>query len=623
MLRFSLNRASLGYVAGSEATPDNKRNGTNKGSAYSHTLRLPKTDFPQRANAARREALFRQRCTADLYKWQLENNPGEVFVLHDGPPYANGSLHTGHFLNKTLKDFINRYQILRGKRVRYRPGWDCHGLPIELKALEVLKGREKDRLSPREVRSHARAFALRGVEEQKAEFMRWGIMGEWDSPYLTLDPAYEANQLRVFYAMFSKGLIYRKNKPVYWSPSSKTALAEAELEYNDSHVSSSVYVRVPLPSAELERLGVTEHGHRPAYVLVWTTTPWTLPANEAIAVHPDLLYHVILVEPATGEKAIYYVVGSDRLEALAERLNSGTPIRVVKTVKGRDLCGCRYWHPLRDGALMPILNAGHVTAGSGTGLVHSAPGHGKEDYELGVANSLPVFSPVDDNGCFTHEVGEERLAGKSVLGEGSAEVVRILEERGLLVALEKLVHSYPYDWRTKKPIIQRATPQWFANVQDIQRPVVEALGSTRVIPEAGRRRLQAFIMGRKEWCISRQRSWGVPIPALYEVETGEPLLSKESISHIIGVLEKNGGSDAWWELPAERFVAPQYASRRYRLGQDTMDVWFDSGASWASLNSGSDGQLRKTQADVYLEGSDQHRGWFQSSLLTSYATTGT
>ncbi|KAJ1921092.1 isoleucine-tRNA ligase [Mycoemilia scoparia] len=511
-----------------------------------------------------------------------------------------------HFLNKVLKDIINRYNVLKGRRVFYKPGWDCHGLPIEIKALELLKKRGVKDLSPKEIRHHAREFAHKTVNEQMEEYKRWGIMGDWKNPYLTLDPKYETNQLKVFYKMFKKGLIYRQNKPVYWSPSSRTALAEAELEYNEKHVSRSVYTQFKLTPASFAKLGLKDCKAQ-AFFLAWTTTPWTLPANKALAVNKDLDYIVLSVKD--GIQSNTYIFAGSRLEFLKSAFGD-------KFGERNDLAGCSYIHQF-TGETSPVLSADYVSADSGTGIVHSAPGHGKEDYEFGVANNLTIFSPVDGEGRFTDEV-DPRLKGKQVLSEGTTETISILNEKNLIIHEEKYTHSYPYDWRTKLPVIQRATPQWFANVQSIQKPVVEALKGVKMIPESGHRRLEAFVRGRKEWCISRQRSWGVPIPVLYDLETGEPLLTDASITHIIKVIGENGGSDAWWLLPTEKFVPEEYKNRRYRRGEDTMDVWFDSGTSWASIQSDLD-KLSKRQADMYLEGSDQHRGWFQSSLLTSYA----
>ncbi|KAJ2510945.1 isoleucine-tRNA ligase [Coemansia sp. RSA 1939] len=588
-------------------------------SPYSHTLKLPKTEFPLRANAALREKQFRARCTDSLYEWQLKNNKGVQFVFHDGPPYANGDLHIGHFMNKVLKDIINRYQVLLGKRVSYIPGFDGHGLPIEQKALERLKGRDRDSLHPMEIRKLARDFALAAVENQTKGFREYAVMGDWTNRYLTLDPAYEANQLEVFREMFLRGYIYRQNKPVYWSPSSRTALAEAEVEHNEKHVSTSAYVKFPMTRESAETLGGSEN----TYALIWTTTPWTLPANSAIAVHPDIAYALLRVSQGeTADNSFYdMLVAKSQIDKVRGMLDSDANVDILRYFLGKDLVGLTYSSILR-GQTCKILAADHVAEDSGTGLVHTAPGHGKEDYELGLANGLSVYSPVDDYGRFTSAAGQE-LVGKDVLSDGTDTVLSILLDRGILFHQEKFVHSYPYDWRTKKPIIQRATPQWFANVRELKHSACDSVKDVNIIPESGRRRLESFVTGRSEWCISRQRVWGVPIPVLYESESGEPLINKESIDHIIEVIRSNGGSDVWWTLPEESFVHPKYRDngKKYVRGSDTMDVWFDSGSSWKHLEDKVENRAG-AYADVCLEGSDQHRGWFQSSLLTSNAARG-
>ncbi|KAJ2741213.1 isoleucine-tRNA ligase [Coemansia sp. BCRC 34301] len=586
--------------------------------SYSHTLRLPKTAFPLRADAARRERQFRERCTDTLYKWQLENNPGPQFILHDGPPYANGELHVGHFMNKVLKDIVNRYQVMQGRRVHYVPGFDTHGLPIEQKALATLRGRDQDSLNPMEIRKLARDFAMKAVSSQTTSFKEYAIMGDWANRYLTLDPEYEASQLEVFKDMVVRGYIYRQNKPVYWSPSSRTALAEAELEYKANHVSASVYVKFPLTAESAERLGSTDR----VEALIWTTTPWTLPANCAIAVHRDVDYVLVSVF-REGTYCYQMLVGKDRLAAITGLLPAGSTTAIVRAFKGSDLEGLSYVSLPRN-KVCKVLLGDHVASDSGTGLVHTAPGHGKEDYELGLAHGIGVYSPVDDCGRFTGDVGAA-LEGKEVLGDGNAAVIEMLSAMGALVSKADFTHSYPYDWRTNKPIIQRATPQWFADVKDLKNAACKSLEAVKVVPESGRRRLEAFVRGRSEWCISRQRVWGVPIPVLYNAHNGEPLLTAESIDHIIDTLRANGGTDAWWTLPVAAFVHPRYCANgeTYVKGTDTMDVWFDSGTSWKLLKKSSGKDDRGAVADLYLEGSDQHRGWFQSSLLTSNAVRDT
>ncbi|CAO3658029.1 unnamed protein product [Umbelopsis ramanniana] len=586
-------------------------------SPYESTVLLPNTPFPLRADAVKREHMFHDRCTKDLYHWQLRNNPKDLFVLHDGPPYANGDVHMGHALNKILKDIILRYKLLQGHKVHYTPGWDCHGLPIELKALEKLKAKDSKNLLPSEIRKVARERALLEVEKQKKDFMSWGVMGDWDKPYLTLNKDFEIRQLGVFSEMVKKGYIYRQLKPVYWSPSSKTALAESELEYNDQHLSRSVYVRFPItkPVKALESL--QKDLKSPLYALIWSTTPWTLPANQAIAVHNDLVYTLLDVK-GEGSSSSTYIVAENLVESLAETLGASEYKQVGK-ITGSELVGAEYKNVL-NGENMPIIAAGHVTADSGTGLVHTAPGHGMEDYEACRSLGIMPFSPVDADGKFTAEAGK-KFEGLFTFDQGTEAVINELQEQGHIIKEQAYKHKYPYDWRTKKPVMLRATAQWFANVESLQKQAVEALRSVNMVPSVSIRRLEGFTMSRKEWCISRQRAWGVPIPVLYDVETDVPLLTESNIAHILKVIDEKG-IDSWWSEEDDMvFVAPEYkkSGKQYKRGYDTMDVWFDSGSSWTLVDGMEGRDPSKPVADVYLEGSDQHRGWFQSSLLTSIA----
>ncbi|KAI7826957.1 isoleucyl-tRNA synthetase [Gamsiella multidivaricata] len=591
---------------------------------YAPTLLLPKTAFPLRADAAVREHLFCQRCTTDLYAWQRENNEGDLFVLHDGPPYANGHLHLGHALNKVLKDFVNRQHVMRGFKVDYRPGWDCHGLPIELKALAELKVSDRSSLSPTQVRAVAQATAQSTVEAQRAEFLAYGVMGDWENGYRTMDRDFETRQLNVFYEMMNKGLIYRANKPVYWSPSSKTALAESELEYKEDHKSRSAWVAflVDHPSQGLARLlpdSVTLHA------VVWTTTPWTLPANRSVAVHPKMTYRLFRPS-ATNDPSKVYLAVAEQLDEMKKRFapkDSTEPatLELFGEISGQDLVGSRYQHPLTTES-MPFIAADYVTSDSGSGLVHTAPGHGMDDYKTCYPLGIEAFCPVDNVGDFTAEAGPE-LEGLNVQTKGTDKVLQLLAIRGTLIQEHVYVHKYPYDWRTKKPVILRATSQWFANVGTIKEDALKAIESVRIIPEGARRRLEGFVHSRSEWCISRQRSWGVPIPVMYDNETDEPLLTKSSVHHVIDIVREHG-ADAWWSMTTEELLAPEYRNngKIYRRGFDTMDVWFDSGTSWTMIQEKMPRPHLPFVADVYCEGSDQHRGWFQSSLLTSVALTG-
>ncbi|CAK7224411.1 isoleucine-tRNA ligase [Sporothrix eucalyptigena] len=580
--------------------------------SWASTLRLPKSTFPPRPLAELRP-LYLQRSTDELYKWQQVNRPeSEPFVVHDGPPYANGKLHVGHALNKILKDMSLRVKMQQGKRVHYRPGWDCHGLPIELKALATSSSSD---LTPVAIRKIARDLASRTIVDQMKEFRSFGVMADWDNRWATMDADYEVRQLRLFQNLVHKGLIYRKYKPVYWSPSSHTALAEAELEYNERHLSTAAYVKFPI---QLDS-GASLPGHdgsRPLSAVIWTTTPWTLPANEAIAVHRDFEYALLQLG---GEDLI---VAESCLEAvIAQCFPEGTtqPAVVERSIHGSDLLNLKYTNPLRGKIAkpQPIIHADFVSAGSGSGLVHIAPGHGFDDYVVCMGLGLPVPAPVDGLGKFTAEAYPDdpaRLEGLSVQGEGGPAVLAILGDA--VVATHEYLHKYPYDWRTKKPIIIRATAQWFADVDVIKEPAVASLQNVQFVPDTGRSRLESFVKGRSEWCISRQRAWGVPIPALYG-DDGSVVLTEETVQHILAVVQERG-TDAWWSDAVDEAawipdsLQKANPSVTYRRGTDTMDVWFDSGSSWTQAKNGS-------QADVYLEGSDQHRGWFQSSLLTRVA----
>ncbi|KAF9126533.1 hypothetical protein BGW39_006553 [Mortierella sp. 14UC] len=600
-------------------TPNKREKKDKPDQKYAPTLLLPKTDFPLRADAAVREHRFRQRATTDLYTWQRENNGGELFVLHDGPPYANGHLHLGHALNKLLKDFVNRHKVMQGFKVDYRPGWDCHGLPIELKALAELKVTDRSNLSPTQVRAVAQATAQSAVDSQREEFSSYAVMGDWANGYKTMDKDFETRQLRVFYEMMNKGLIYRANKPVYWSPSSKTALAESELEYREDHRSRSAWVAFAVDQP------------------LWTTTPWTLPANRCVAVHPKMNY-TLFKSSTASDPNIVYLTATDRMDEMKVRFTppkakptsatDAAPATVevvfetLAQLSGQDLVGSRYQHPLTNEKSLPFIAADYVTSDSGSGLVHTAPGHGMDDFKACFPLGIEAFCPVDGNGVFTAEAGTE-LEGLSVQTDGTVKVLEMLVTRGSLIQEQVYVHKYPYDWRTKKPVILRATSQWFANVGTIKEAALKAIESVRIVPEGARRRLEGFVLSRSEWCISRQRSWGVPIPVMYNVETDEPLLTSSSVQHVIDLVKEHG-TDVWWTLSTEELLAPEYRNdgNTYRKGTDTMDVWFDSGTSWTMIEDKMPRPDLPFVADVYCEGSDQHRGWFQSSLLTSVALTG-
>ena len=582
--------------------------------SYKETVNLPKTDFDMRANALKREPeIDKFWKDHQIYEKLAENNPHDLFVLHDGPPYANGSLHIGHALNKILKDIINKYKLLQGYKVRYVPGWDCHGLPIELKVLQNMKQEERETLTPLALRQKARDFAQKTQKEQSTAFQRFGIWGDWEHPYMTLTPEYEAAQIAVFGKMALKGYIYRGLKPVHWSPSSQTALAEAELEYPEGHVSRSVFAAFPIIKASTP---VLEPFIPNLAVAIWTTTPWTLPGNLAVALNPELDYSVVEANSRLCQYQ-YLIVATDLVTTLTETFN--TPLTIKATVKGKDLEHTVYRHPLFARESEILIGGDYVTTESGTGLVHTAPGHGQEDYLVGQRYNLPILSPVDDKGNFTSEAGV--FAGLNVLKDANEAIIQALGEQGALLKEEPYQHKYPYDWRTKKPTIFRATEQWFASVLGFKEEALAAIKTVKWIPSQGENRITPMIGDRSDWCISRQRHWGVPIPVFYDEETNEPLLTEESINHVQGIIAEKG-SDAWWELPLEELLPPSVRNngRTYRRGTDTMDVWFDSGSSWAAV-ANTRPEL-KYPVDMYLEGSDQHRGWFQSSLLTSVAANG-
>jgi len=610
----------------------------NEKNPWSDSITLPKTTFDLRANAIKTDKVFHAKWQNTDFRSVLEGRE-KTWTLHDGPPYANGPLHIGHAMNKILKDFINRNKLLQGYNVRYIPGWDCHGLPIELKVLQEVekenkKNKNKERLSSTELRLKAREFADRAIQTQKEGFVRYGIFGDFDSVYYrTMDTDFEVEQLNVFKAMWKKGSIYRGEKPVNWSPSSRTALAEAELEYPEGgHNSRSVYVgfvvdsisgESPLASFLREKIGSLR-------LAIWTTTPWTLPANLAVAVNADIIYALVSIEGHPGD--CLYVVASDLVESLAEKIGaSGTT--TLKTFSGRDLVdsGISYEHPTRTSFVCNLLEGGdYITTDSGTGLVHTAPGHGAEDYLLGQKQDppLPPFSPVDDAGKFNELAEPKELVGLPVLTTGSQAVIDLIGggDSPLLLKEENYNHKYPYDWRTKKPTIFRSTPQWFCGIEGFRGEALSSIEEVKWIPEMGERRMRSFVESRGDWCISRQRSWGVPIPVFYDTsDSTKVLLDEEVIDHVIGIVASHPrGTDAWFELDEVDLLPEKYKQEakdgKWRKGTDTMDVWFDSGTSWSGVLGGkSDNEVK---ADMYLEGSDQHRGWFQSSLLTSVASRG-
>ncbi len=570
-----------------------------------------------RANAKQREPQIQEFWQQEqIYETLSKQNPKDVFVLHDGPPYANGSLHMGHALNKILKDIINKYKLLQGYKVRYVPGWDCHGLPIELKVLQNIEETDRANLTPIKLRKKAAKFAQKTIDTQRKGFKRYGVWGDWETPYLTLNPAYEAAQIGVFGEMALKGYIYRGLKPVHWSPSSKTALAEAELEYPEGHTSPSIYAVFPVTALGEDAKASLGDYLSSLGVAIWTTTPWTIPGNLAVAVNPELNYAVV-ERSADDSQCQYLIVAAELVEKLSATF--GQSLTVKATLPGKALEHCQYRHPLFDRESEVLIGGDYITTESGTGLVHTAPGHGQEDYVVGMRYGLPILSPVDEQGTFTEEAGQ--FAGLDVLNGGNAAIIEALQAANSLLKQEPYQHKYPYDWRTKKPTIFRATEQWFASVEGFREAALMAISSVNWLPKQGENRIRTMVSQRSDWCISRQRSWGVPIPVFYDEETNEPLLTPETVAFVQNIIAEKG-SDAWWELSTEELLPPEYRENghTYRKGTDTMDVWFDSGSSWAAV--AKQREELTYPVDMYLEGSDQHRGWFQSSLLTSVATQG-
>jgi isoleucyl-tRNA synthetase len=578
---------------------------------YKATLNLPRTSFPMKADLPRREPLFLKRWTEmDLYGLIRAQSQGRPkFVLHDGPPYANGHIHLGHALNKILKDIIIKSRQMMGYDCPYVPGWDCHGLPIEHQVDKELKAKGA-RLTQVEVRRRCRAYAEKFIEVQRREFQRLGVLGNWDHPYLTMNPAYVAEILEEYGRFYFGGAIHRSKKPIHWCATCRTALAEAEVEYEE-HKTPSIFVRFPLvsPPPAAPELGT----YKNVSLVIWTTTPWTLPANLAIAVHPDLEYAAL---DLGGE---VLVVAAD----LAPGLLSfwGLQGREIFRVKGRKLEGAIGRHPWLDRDSQVIL-AEYVTLEAGTGLVHIAPGHGQEDYDSGRKYGLQPYSPVDDGGRFTPEVQE--FAGQKVW-EANPGIIELLEQKGKLLAAAAATHSYPHCWRCKQPIIFRATEQWFISMEanHLRQKALAAIDQVTWIPRWGRERIYQMVERRPDWCISRQRAWGVPIVAFHCRGCGKVYLTPEILA---GIIQRVGreGADFWFDTPASELLPPGTAcacgASDFNKETDILDVWFDSGVSWAAVVD-PDPDLT-LPADLYLEGSDQHRGWFHSSLLTCVGTRG-
>ena len=525
----------------------------------------------------------------------LSNKSGEKFELHDGPPFANGKIHIGHCLNKILKDIILKFNSVQGRSIAYTPGWDCHGLPIEHQVSKKIKTKDITKL---EIRNLCEDFAMNFVNSQRDEFKRLGVISDWDNPYLTMSPVFESNQIRVFSEMYFKGYIYRGLKPVNWSPSSQTALAEAELEYPENHISKSVYVKFNLQ----ENLKGIEN----VSLLIWTTTPWTLPANKAVSVNKNFTYGIYELENEN------LIIETSLSKIIEDKL--GKSLRKVHELMGQDLLSFKYISPISN-ELCPVLEADYVTRENGTGLVHTAPGHGTDDYMTGVKNNINIFSPVDKYGKFTDDV-PERFQGLNVLKEGNEEVINYLSEINHLLLQEDYNHKYPYDWRTGKPTIFRSTYQWFSSVDKFKLNALDEINKVSWYPTSSIKRISNMVSQRSDWCISRQRSWGLPIPVFYYKDSNDVFINEETINQICEIFEKEGSS-SWWSRDITDFLPSEHKKLANELvkGTDTLDVWFDSGTSWKTVLDSKD----SLPADLYLEGNDQHRGWFQSSLLTCVA----
>ncbi len=581
---------------------------------YNSTLNLPKTEFPMRAGLPKSEPVTLKNWEDEkLYENLMKLNEGKpLFVLHDGPPYANGDIHLGHALNKILKDFIVRYKNMAGFKAPYVPGWDTHGLPTELKARQKAGVGNSAEISIVELRKMCEEFVNGYIDDQRSQFKRLGIIGEWDNPYITLNPEFEAEQIRVFAEMASKGYIYKGLKPVYWCPECKTALAEAEIEYAEDPC-FSIYVKFKTKDDK----GVfSAMGIDPSKVsfVIWTTTTWTLPANVAICVGPRFEYSII----KTGDE--YLVMATDLFKSALE-VAEITDYEVVATVKGSELEYITAAHPFLDRESLVIVGE-HVTLESGTGCVHTAPGHGVDDYNVCLNYpDIPVICPVDSNGVLTEEAGQ--FAGFTT-NEANKKIAAYLDEEGSLFALKKIVHQYPHCWRCKTPILFRATDQWFCSVDDFKDEAVDAINNVEWIPAWGRDRITNMVRERKDWCISRQRKWGVPIPIFFCKECGEAHINRAAMMAVADLFEKEG-SNAWYNHSAKEILPEGTKCEKcgctdFEKEKDIMDVWFDSGSSHTAVVKKR--SALEFPADLYLEGNDQYRGWFQSSLLTSVATTG-
>ena len=594
---------------------------TNEKVEYKKTLNLPQTTLGMRANATMREPQIQKFWEENnIYEKMIEQrDKNNSFILHDGPPYLSSEkIHVGTALNKILKDILIKYKSQKGFYAPYVPGYDGHGLPIENAVVKKIKG-GRHAITETELRTKCREFAHKNLKGQENEFRRLGVLGNWGNPYLTINPEYEAEQIRVFGEMYKKGYIEKGLKPVYWCAACETALAEAEVEYAD-HTSTSIYVRFQFDEKSSDKINneiLKNSNNKPIYAIIWTTTPWTIPSNMAISMHPRFEYTFFEYNNNI------YVVAQELLSSFLSDVEwEESDIKVVGSCKGQDLELLETQHPLVN-RKSPIILGEHVTLEAGTGSVHTAPGHGLEDYEVGCKYNIEVFSPLDGAGVWTDIVGIPELVGIPYY-KGNSMVIEMLEAKKALLKQQDIQHSYPHCWRCKKPVIYRATPQWFVKVDKFRDKALNAIKNVKWVPASGENRIGNMVEGRTDWCISRQRAWGVPIPIFYCEDCGEVICNDETIEKIAKMFEKES-SDAWVKYSAEEllpegFKCPKCGKTHFKKERDIMDVWFDSGVSWKAVVEKRSEELGHTPVDLYLEGSDQHRGWFQSSLLTSIAT---